>query len=338
MSIITSEESKFWKLISPKKYLNTERINLDRRLLTNFYKNKGYYDVIVQDSYVNFVDNESFELIFDITPGKKYYFNDLKLLLPSDYDEKNFSKINKILPTLTGKVFSNSKIEKIIDEIDKIALQKQYQFINAEIIETINEDKIDFIIQVSELDKIYVERINILGNSYTDEKVIRNNFIIDEGDAYNKILANKSINQLKSLRIFKSVESSLEDGETENTKILNIEVEEMPTGEITAGAGIGTSGSTVAFGVKEKNYLGTGVTLNANLQVSNDGIKGLFSIVNPNYKNSDNALFTTVESSTTDKLKKFGYETSKYGFSLGTQYEQYEDVFFNPSFSIYQED
>ena len=338
LSVITSEEDKFWKLISSNKFLNTQRINLDTRLLTNFYKNKGYYNAKINNSYVNFLNDESFELIFDINPGKKYYFNELKLSLPIDYKYENFKNIDKILNSLTGKVFSNTKIEKVINEIDKIALREQYQFINAKVVESFIDDKINFEFKIEELKKQYVERINIFGNSYTNEKVIRNNLIIDEGDPYNEILANKSINQIKSLRIFKSVEKNIEEGSTDNYKIINIEVEEMPTGEISAGAGIGTSGSTVSAGIKEKNYLGTGITLQANLALSEDGIKGLFSIVNPNFKNSDNTLYTTVESSTTNKLEKFGYETSKYGFKVGTSYEQYEDVFFNPNFSLYLED
>jgi len=338
LSVITSEEDKFWKLISSNKFLNTQRINLDTRLLTNFYKNKGYYNAKINNSYVNFLNDESFELIFDINPGKKYYFNELKLSLPIDYKYENFKNIDKILNSLTGKVFSNTKIEKVINEIDKIALREQYQFINAKVVESFIDDKINFEFKIEELKKQYVERVNIFGNSYTNEKVIRNNLIVDEGDPYNEILANKSINQIKSLRIFKTVEKNIEEGSTDNYKIINIEVEEMPTGEISAGAGIGTSGSTVSAGIKEKNYLGTGITLQANLALSEDGIKGLFSIVNPNFKDSDNTLYTTVESSTTNKLAKFGYETSKYGFKVGTSYEQYEDVFFNPNFSFYLED
>jgi len=338
LSVITSEEDKFWKLISSNKFLNRQRINLDTRLLTNFYKNKGYYNAKINNSYVNFLNDESFELIFDIDPGKKYYFNELKLSLPIDYKYENFKDIDKILKSLKGKVFSNTKIEKVINEIDKIALREQYQFINAKVVESFIDDKINFEFKIEELKKQYVERVNIFGNSYTNEKVIRNNLIVDEGDPYNEILANKSINQIKSLRIFKTVEKNIEEGSTDNYKIINIEVEEMPTGEITAGAGIGTSGSTLSAGIKEKNYLGRGITLHANLALSEDGIKGLFSIVNPNFKNSDNTLYTTVESSTINKLEKFGYETSKYGFKVGTSYEQYEDVFFNPNFSFYLED
>ena len=103
--------------------------------------------------------------------------------------------------------------------------------------------------------KIYVEQINIFGNFITEEKVIRNSLIIDEGDAYNKFLFDKSIDNIKSRRIFKSVKSSLNDSINDKQKIIDIYVEESPTGEIFAGAGTGTSGATVSAGIKENNYL-----------------------------------------------------------------------------------
>ena len=166
-NIITSEEYKFWKFISQNKYLNAERINLDKRLLENFYKNKGYYLVKINNSYANFLNDESFELIFDIDAGQKFYFNNIKLNLPSDYKRKNFNNVEKIFKKLEGETYANNDIKKILDEIDKIALQKEYQFINAEISEAIVGNKINFNINISETEKTYIERINILGNSYT---------------------------------------------------------------------------------------------------------------------------------------------------------------------------
>ena len=98
-----------------------------------------------------------------------------------------------------------------------------------------------------------------MGNNVTRENVIRNQFVIDEGDPYNEILAKKTINNIKSLRFFKSVNSEIVDGSSSDSKIINISVEEKPTGEISAGAGVGTNGASVLFGVRENNYLGKGL-------------------------------------------------------------------------------
>ena len=104
-----------------------------------------------------------------------------------------------------------------------------------------------------------------------------------------------------------------------------------------AGAGTGTSGSSITFGIKEKNYLGKGQKLDANLTISDTSVTGLFSTTTKNYKNSNKDLNTSFENSSLDRMSSFGYKSTKTGFSLGTSYEQYKDVFFSPSFSNYYE-
>ena len=210
-SIITSEESKFWKFISNKKYLNIERINLDKRLLKNFYLNKGYYNVQINDAYSSIINNEEFILTFNIDAGTKYFFGDLTINLPDDFDPKKFKNLNKTFLDLKGKRYSQNDIQKILDEIDKIALFENYEFIDANVTETVNNDKIDFNFDILETKKVYVKKINILGNNITSEEFIRNQLIVDEGDPFNKILHNKSVNILKSKNIFGSVTSRIVD-------------------------------------------------------------------------------------------------------------------------------
>ena len=179
-----------------------------------------------------------------------------------------------------------------------------------------------------EKEKRYIEKINILGNYITNEEVIRNALISDEGDPFNEILFKKSIDNIKSKRIFASVDTKVSDGTNDQSKIIDIIVDEKPTGEISAGAGTGTSGSTISFSVLENNYLGKGTKLNASLSLSDNSVEALFSINEPNFRNSDKALITTIENSTNDQMSKFGYETQKTGFSFGTSFEQYKDIFF----------
>jgi len=330
-SIITSEESKFWKFLSQSVYLNNERINRDKRLLTNYYKNNGYYNVSVENSFAEFNNNGSFKLIFNINSGKKFKFNELNLVLSDEYDQKYFSPIEKLLNKLEGKDYSINKIEKVLREVDKIALSKEYEFINATLLEKIvDDDKLNISITLVDTDKFYVEKINILGNQYTIEEVIRNSFIVDEGDPFNEILFNKSINKIKSKNIFAKVESKVSPGSSPNFKTIDITVEEKATGEISLGAGVGTSGATLGGGVKENNFLGKGIKLDTNIQFSQDSVKGKFVYIKPNFNYTDNTLFTSVSSTSTNKLKEYGYKTSNLGFSVGTTFEQYEDLYFSP--------
>ena len=336
-NLIVSEEYKFWKFISGKKFLNENLIALDSRLLKNFYKNNGYYEIVVESSFANYVGNEEFELIFNINAGKKFYFNKITLNLPSDYDEKNFISLTDYFDELKNEPYSLNSIDNIIKKINKITLNEQYEFLSSTVNETIKENLIDFEFNVQDSEKLYVEKINIFGNNITREDVIRNNLVVDEGDAFNNLLHNKSINNIKSLNFFRSVESEIIDGSTSKQKIINISVEEKPTGEISAGAGLGTSGGTIAFSVKENNFLGRGIEFGSNLTVSQESIRGLLLLENPNYNGTDKSLNLTVESTVTDRLTNFGYKSNKTGFSVGSGFEYYEDLFLKTGVSVYVE-
>jgi len=335
-SIIVSEENKPWKFLSKKKYINEETVNLDKRLLTNFYLQKGYYDIKINDAYSQLVDKNKFVITFNIDSGNKYFFGDFKLNLPNDFDKKKFIKLDKIFEDLKDQTYNISEIEGIINEIENISLQENYEFINADIVENKTNNRIDFEINIKETENIYISRINILGNNITSEEFIRDQLIVDEGDPFNKILYNKTINNIRSTGIFKSVLSEIKKDDT-NQNIIDIIVEEKPTGEISAGAGYGSDGSSFSFGIRENNFNGQGIELETNLSLSEDSIKGLFSYSHPNFRYSDRALTTSLQSTSTDKLSDFGYKSSLNQFSLGTRYEQFQNTFFSPILSISSE-
>ncbi len=339
LEVIATEEHKFWKFVSNKVYLNENLINLDKRLLKNYYQNLGFKKVEVKNLFAELNNEGHFKLTYNIDAGKKYYFNDLKLNLPDDYNIKDFKKVQNIFEELKDEQYSLNEFEKILKEIDKIASARLYDFIDAKVDENIIDgNKINFTFNVIDSQKFYVERINILGNFNTIEEVIRNKFIVDEGDPLNTLLYNKSLDNIRSLNIFKNVSGKVKDGSNQNLKVVDIIVEEKPTGEIMLAAGVGTGGTTIGAGITEKNFLGKGIGLKTNFEVSEDGIKGQFTYSKPNFAYTDNTLFTSVKSTTTDSLTDFGYKVSNLGFSIGTEYEQYENLFFSPELDFTIED
>jgi len=323
--LIISEEHKFWKIISGKKYLNTDVISLDTRLLKNYYLNKGYYKVKINTSFAKLIDDDAFELIFNIDSGKKVFFNNLSLSLPVDFDKNNFFELDSFFQKIKNEPYSINSIQRIIKKLEEITLIEEYRSINASIKDEVIDDKINIVFNIDKSPDTFVERINIYGNSITRENVIRNKFFLDEGDPYNEILKNKTINEIRSLNYFKTVEVDIEDNPSLNSKIINISVEEKPTGEIAALAGVGTSGNTVGFSVRENNFLGKGIGLNSNLTLSTDSIDGLFSVTNPNIFNSDKSITASLESSELDKFSDYGYKTSKTGFLISTNFEYLDD-------------
>ncbi len=336
-SVILTEEYKFWKFISGKKYLNEALIAYDRNLLKNFYLNKGFYNAVINSSFSKLINKNEFELIFNIDAGQKIYFNDFQLNLPQDFNQNNYEEIKEIFADLKGKYYSLNRVESILNKIELITVNEQYESVNVIVDENIISDKINISFSINETSKSYVKKINILGNNVTDETVIRNQVVIDEGDPFNDILYAKSLNNIKSLNFFRNVEGEIVDNKSDNTKTINITIEEKPTGEIFAGAGAGTNGTTVSFGIKENNYLGKGILLNTNANITPESIKGNFTVENPNYKNSDKSVNISVQASEIDRLTGQGYKSNKTGFSLGTKFEYYDDFRFGISIQNFAE-
>ena len=336
-NIIISEEYKFWKFLSGKKYLNENLISYDEKLLKGFYLNRGYFDVKINSSYAKLISENNFELIFNISANKKFFFNELTLSLPDVFQKENFEQLNEIFQKTKGKPYSINVVEEILDEIDIITINEEYASVSAQVEENIVSNQINLNFSIKETEKYFVEKINIFGNDITRENVIRNQLEIDEGDPYNEILYNKSENNLNSLNFFKSVRSEIQDGEEKNSKIINITVEEKATGEIMAGAGFGTSESSIMFGVKENNYLGKGISLDANAKISPDAFKGRFSVSNPNYKNSDKLVFASILAEEINNIENFGYKTNKQGLEFGTKFEYLKDFNLGLSTSSFYE-
>ena len=327
-AVILSEEYKPWKFITGKKYLNESMISYDERLLKNFYLNKGYYNVIVNSSFAKMNDDQSFELIFNIDANSKLFFGELKIDLPNDFSKSNYENVVKFFRKLENEPYSINRINDIVEKIETITVNEQYESIKATLQEKIVSNKININFKVEETEKFFIEKINIFGNNVTRESVIRNQIEIDEGDPFNQILYAKSLNNIKALNFFKEVNGEILDGDEFNTKIINIKLNEKPTGEIFAGVGTGTDGSNFSFGVKENNYLGRGVKVDTNLNVTEEKVKGRFLVSNPNYKNSDKNLDLSLEATSIDKLGTSGYKSNITGFGVGTNFEYLDDLRF----------
>tara|TARA_B100001123_G_scaffold387096_1_gene462089 strand:- start:2727 stop:4970 length:2244 start_codon:yes stop_codon:yes gene_type:complete len=336
--IITSQESKFWKFISRNVYLNKARVELDKRLLENYYRNKGYYEVDVKSTNVEYSEGEGFVLTFNINAGKRYKFKKIFANVSETLDKSAFASLEKEFNKLVGHYYSQRKLKKVLEKIDKLSEQKELQFINHNILETLDENGVEVKINIFEGDKVIIERINIVGNSVTNDSVIRSELLVDEGDPYSVLLVNKSINEIKGRNIFGKVEHKVMEGSSNDVKILEISVEEKATGEILAGAGIGTDGTSFQFSISENNWLGRGIKLETSANISEEKISGNIMVNNPNYNFSGNAVRTALDVSSTDRQTTSGFKSSKTGFLLGTSFEQYEDFYVSPTFTVEFED
>ena len=335
--VIASEEAKFWKVISRNVYLNEQRIDLDKRLLKNYYLSKGYYDVQVLSSNIFLKDKEGIELSFSISAGKRYRIKKISTNIDPVFDKSIFRPLKSKFTKFAGEYYSPFKIAKILENIDDIVDDNELQFVEHNVSETIDGDFINIKFNIFEGRKVQIERVNISGNTVTNDSVIRSELDLDEGDPFSKVKLEKSISKLKSKNIFKSVNLNLRDGSSKDLKIMEIKVEEKPTGEISAAAGTGTDGTTFAFGLKENNYLGKGYKVDTNLEISQASIRGALDVIIPNYAYSGNSVDFGVQSIRTDRSDS-GYENTLTSFGIGTRFEQYDDIYLSPRLTFSHDD
>ncbi len=335
--IITSQEKKFWKVLTKNTNLNQSNIDLDKRLLTNYYKSIGYYDVKVLSEIVELKEDFQAEITFNINAGTRYKISKISTKVDPVLDKKLFLPLNKIYQKVIGSYYSPFTVKKLLDELDLIINNEDLQFIEHNVNEVINNNTIELIINVLEGQKVIVEKIDILGNTVTNETVIRSGLLLDEGDPYSKVKVDKSISEIRAKRIFGSVKETTTDGSMPNSKRIKITVEEMPTGEISAGAGIGTDGGSFAFNVKENNWLGKGVTLSAAAEISEESLRGSLSYTDPDYNFTGKELSYFLKNIKNDKSDS-GYENRVFGAGVGLSYERFKDIYFSPGVSLTYDD
>ena len=322
--VVASEEDKFWKVISKNTNFSENLVALDKRLLINYYKSIGFYDVQVNSNIAEINDEGNADIKYTINEGVRYTINKISTNVDKVFDKKLFFPLNKVFKDYVGEYYSPFKVKQLLDELDEIIEFNNLQFVEHNVQEIVEKDSIKIVFNVFEGEKNLVERINITGNTVTIEEVIRSELILDEGDPFIQLNLEKSIAELKDRRLFKDVTYKVTEGSQNNLKIININVEEQPTGEISAGAGIGTSGGTFGFSIAENNWLGEGKSVGFDLQVDSESLAGTIRYNDPNYDFLGNALYYSLSRTSNDKPDQ-GYENSLIIAKAGTRFKQYRN-------------
>jgi len=335
LDVISSSEDGWWKFFSSSA-LSEQKIEYDKQLLKIFYKNKGFFDVQIESAFASADKNNNFSLTFSINSGKKYKFGDFVLktteALYKDQDINEIKIISRKL--LNNQIYSPEILNKLNKHITSYLEEKKYNNFEINIQELKkNEDIINITLNLTEGQKFLINKINIQGNSITEEKVIRDNMIVTEGDYLNSTKVKKSVDNIKAKQLFSKVDYKIEDSEKKNFKDFNLFLKEQATGSISAGVGYGTNGGLFEASVNERNFLGQGINLNFTGRLSTEAIRGEFSYIDPNFKESNKELAASIFSEV-DDYKNSGYQNKRLGTKFATKYEIYEDIFFRPNIAI----
>ena len=328
--IIASEESKFWKFLSKNTYLNYRNIELDKRLLINYYKSLGYYDVQVLSNNAEISIDNFTTLTYTINAGTRYIINKISTNVSDILDKKSFLDLNKKFTRVVGEYYSPFTVKGLLEEVDILIASKDLQFIEHSVNEILFENTIEIKINIFEGAKNLVEKVNILGNSITDEAVIRGELLLDEGDPFNALKLDQSVARIKARNIFGVVKTKVNDGSKKDQKVIDISVEEKPTGEISAGAGIGTTGGSFSFNITESNWLGKGIGVGTNLSINSETASGGITVTDPNFNFSGNSLRYHITNSRNDKPTS-GFNNNIFSTGVGTRFEQFKNVYLSPS-------
>ena len=211
--IIASQEAKFWKVLSQNTKVNQKNIELDKRLLTNYYKSIGYYDVKVLSEIVELKEDFQAEITYSINAGTRYKINKITTKVDPVLDKELFLPLKNIYDKVVGSYYSPFLVKKLLDELDLIITSEDLQFVEHNVNEVLEGDLIEVQINIFEGEKILVENVEIIGNTVTNETVIRSELLLDEGDPYSQVKLDKSVSDLKSRRLFASVKEEVLPGE-----------------------------------------------------------------------------------------------------------------------------
>lgn len=266
--VMVTQRSQWWKFFSSNDNFDPNRLEYDQEQLRKFYTNRGYYDFRIVSSVAELQpDNQAFQLTLTLDEGHKYTFGEVKVVTQND--RLNAAFLERLIPIRSGALYESDKIESAVDALTFAAGSAGYAFVDINPTYRANPetDKVDVTFNVSEGQRVYIDRINVVGNTRTIDPVIRRELMLTEGDAFNRALMERSRNNLRALGFFKDVTIQEERGSAPDRSVINVAVQEQPTGELSVGAGFSSVDSfTVNLGISERNFRGRGQNVVSRLE------------------------------------------------------------------------
>lgn len=266
--VMVTKQSQWWRLFSSNDNYDPNRLDYDREQLRKFYTNRGYYDFRVLSAVAELSpDDSAFGVTITLDEGDRYNFGTVDVVTENERLNPDFLKL--LLPIHQGDLYESDKIEAAVDALTFAAGSAGYAFVEIDPTYRANPDTdtVDVTFNIREGQRVYVERINVIGNTRTLDNVIRREMMLTEGDAFNRQLVERSRNNLRALGFFKDVTVEETRGSSPDRSVVNVTVEEQPTGELSVGAGFSSVDSFVVnLGITERNFRGRGQNVVARVE------------------------------------------------------------------------
>jgi outer membrane protein insertion porin family len=317
--VVVTEESRWYKFFkSQNANYDPDRLEYDKEQLRKHYRNRGYYDFRVSSAVAELApDKNGFVITYTIDEGPKYKFG--KVTVETELKKLDKGVLESLVPIRSGQVYQDEQIEQATDALTFAAGAAGFAFVDVRPRYTPDREKglVDLIFQVNEGPRVYVDRIDVVGNTQTLDYVIRREMNVVEGDAYNRALVDRSKRQIRALGYFKEVEISEVPGSAPDRTTLQVKVEEQPTGELSFSAGYSSVDQLVLdLGITQRNFRGRGQDVRARVSVGSLRQQLDFSFTEPRFLGRDVAAGVDVYGYRYDLSEFSAYKTTTFGFTL----------------------
>lgn len=320
--VMVTKQSRWWRLFTKNDNYDPNRLDYDREQLRKFYTNRGYYDFRIVSAVAELApDDSAFGITLTVDEGDRYVFGDISVV--TENDRLNVELLEALLPIRSGQLYESDKIETSVDALTFAAGSAGYAFvdINPTYRPNPETDTIDVTFNVVEGQRVYVERINVVGNTRTVDPVIRRELMLTEGDAFNRALMERSRNNLRALGFFKEVKIEETRGAAPDRSIVNVTVEEQPTGELSVGAGFSSVDSFVVnLGISERNFRGRGQNVVARVEWGSQRQNIDFRFTEPRFMGRDIGAGFDVFHSRYDFQEESSFDYRSTGTGLRLSY------------------
>lgn len=324
---ISTRESRWYRFLTSSDVYDPDRVEVDKELLRRYYLSKGYADFRVTSAVAELApDNQGFYITFTVEEGERYKFGAINIA--SQIRQLDTDSLKDQLTTVEGKWYNATQVEETINNLTKALNDRQYAFVD--IRPDVNRDRekrtIDLTYNIGEGQKVYVERININGNLRTQDRVIRREMQLVEGDPFNRSKLQQSEQNIKDLGFFENVDVNVSQGTAPDRADVDVNVAEQSTGEISIGAGYSTTDGPLAdFGISERNFLGKGQDLRFNTTLSGRSQQFNMSFTEPYFLDRDLSAGVDLFHDRSQNNES-SYDEQRSGFALRMGYPLAENL------------
>ena len=337
---MATTESSWYKIFSSNDNYDPGRLQFDQEQLRTFYTNRGFADFRVVSAVAELTpDQEDFYITFTVDEGDEYRWGDISV--DTELDSLNEDFLQNLVPFKKGEIYNASRVEDAIDSLNFAAGIGGFAFVDIQPQINRNRDTktVDMVFNVIEGQRTYIERIDIVGNTTTLDSVIRRELELVEGDAFNRILLERSRSRVRSLRFFENVEVTERQGSSPDRAIVEVEVTEQPTGELSFSAGFSSADAfLVDLSITQRNLRGRGQLLSFVIRASSNRREIDLRFTEPRFLGRNLAASFNVFDVTIDLLDEAQFRQSRTGGQISFAFPLTEFTRFNGRYTLRQED